>query len=274
MSALPVKRKKSVLVIGGGPAGMEAARVAVLRGHKVTLWEKGHALGGNLIPAAVPEFKLDYRCLLDYLTTQVRKLGIETKLGLEATGELVQRMNPDVVVIATGATPIIPDIPGIERGIETGRVFTCVDALLGKKEVGRSVVIIGGGLIGCETGLWLAQKGKKVTVIARHAAMRDMYWINAKDVQEKLDETGAKVLAFTNILEITNDGVVISSESGVRSVLEADTILVAVRLEPNRELLDALADKPIPEVYPIGDCVESRIVLDAIWEGFRTARLI
>jgi len=248
---------------------MEAAIVAALRGHKVTLWEKGNALGGNLIPAAVPDFKRDYKLLLDYLTTQIRKLGMTTKLGIEATPELIQEMDPDVVIVATGATPIIPGYPGIEKE----KVVTAVDVLLGKKEVGESTVMIGGGLVGCETALYLAQKSKKVTIIARHAAMREMYWINAKDLQERLDDANVKVLTYTNVLEITDEGVIVVDEQGNRSTLEADTIVLAVRLEPDRKLMEALKDK-LPEVYAIGDCVESRLVLNAIGEGFHTARLI
>jgi len=269
----PAETKKSVLVIGGGPAGMEAARVAALRGHKVTLWEKGYTLGGNLVPAAVPDFKIDYKLLLDYLTTQIEKLGVTTKLGIEATPELIEEFNPDAVFIATGATPIIPDYPGMKEGIEKGKVVTAVDVFLGRKKVGERVIIIGGGLVGCETALWLAQQGKAATVIARHQAMRDMYWINAQDLKEKLDDAKAQVLTYTNVVKITDDGVVISDEQGKQSTLKADTILLAVRLEPNRELVEAVRDK-LPEVYAIGDCVESRMVLEAIKEGFRTARLI
>ncbi len=292
----PAKIKKSVLVIGGGPGGMEAARVAALRGHKVTLWEKGYVLGGNLIPAAAPEFKLDYKLLLDYLITQTAKLSITTKLGQEATPELVQEMNPEVVFIATGAIPItkpskctqcgicdiskfkptfcyVSKILGLEKGLETGKVVTAVDVLLGKKWVGESVVIIGGGMVGCETGLYLGQKGRKVTIVARHDAMRDMMWVNAMDIREKLGDASAKILTDTDVLEITDGCLIIAGEQGDKSTLEADTIVLAGGMKPNTELLEALQDK-LPEVYAIGDCVKPRLVLHAIWEGFRTARLI
>jgi 2-enoate reductase len=269
----PVEKKKRVLVIGGGPGGMEAARVATLRGHEVTLWEKGYSLGGNLVPAAIPDFKMEYKLFLDYLITQIKKLGIKTRFNLEATPELVEKFNADVVFIATGATPIIPDYPGMKEAIAKGKVVTAVDALLGEKEIGKRVVIIGGGLVGCETGLWLAQQGKSVTVIARHEAMREMWWVNAKDVREKLDEAKAKLLTFTNVIEITDDGVVIADDKGKQSTLKADSILLAVRMEPDRALWEALRDR-LPEAYAIGDCVESRMVLDAMWEGYRTARLI
>ena len=265
----PAEKKKSVLVIGGGPAGMEAARVATLRGHNVTLWEKGNALGGNLIPASVPNFKQDYRRLLNYLSTQIRKLGVTIELGKEATPELVQAVKPDVVFIATGAAPIIPEIPGVEKG----KVVTAVNVLLGKKEVGESVVIIGAGLVGCETALYLAQQGKKVTAVELYDAMRDIYWINAMHLRELLDDAKVKILTYTNVLEITDEGAVIADEQGNRSTLEADSIVLAAGFEPTRELIEALQDK-LPEVYAIGDCIESRRVLNAIWEGFRTARLL
>jgi 2-enoate reductase len=265
----PTGREKSVLVIGGGPAGMEAARVAALKGHKVTILEKWHSLGGNLVPAAIPDFKKDYKWFLAYLTTQIKKLGIETRLNCEATVDEIRKIDPDVVFIATGARPIIPNIPGIK---ESG-VLTCIDALLGAKPVGDCVVIIGGGLVGCETGLWLAQQGKKVTIIARHEAMRDMYWINAKDLKERLDETETRMLTFTNILEMQDGRIVIFNNQGLKEILEADSTILAVGLEPNRKLFEDLQDK-FPAIYPIGDCVESRNLQYSIWEAYHTARLI
>jgi NADPH-dependent 2,4-dienoyl-CoA reductase/sulfur reductase-like enzyme len=267
--------KKKVVVIGGGPGGMESARVAKLRGHDVTLIERNSVLGGNLIPAAMPDFKLDYKLFLDYLITQIRKVGVTTKMGEEATPAKIKEMNPDVVVIATGALPIIPDYPGIQNGIQTNKVITAVDALLGKKKFGNTIVIIGGGLVGCETALWLARQDKNVTVIARHEAMRDMYWINSKDLKEKLDETGlVKILTFTNVIEVNDDGVVIKEEEGSHKTLPADTVILATRLEPNRMLLEQLEGKIPAELYAIGDCVESRVVLDAIKEGFRIGRIV
>jgi 2-enoate reductase len=252
----PVEKKKSVIIVGSGPAGMEAARVAALRGHKVTLLEKTHTLGGNLVPASIPDFKLDYKRFLDYLTTQIRKLCVTTKLGVKATPEMIQKIKPEVVLVATGATHCIPDIPGIKEGMEKGKVVTAVDVLLGKKEAGRSIAIIGAGLVGCETALWLANQGKKVTVVECLDALRDTFFINADDIKEKLDDAKVKILENTNVLEVTDSGIAIVDEQGKGSTLEADTVILAVGMLPDRELLEALEE--LPEVYAVGDCVDSR----------------
>ncbi len=266
----PAEKKKSVLVVGGGASGMEAARVTALGGHKVTLWEKGDALGGNLIPASVPDFKQDYRRLINFLSTQIKKLGVTIELAKEATAELILEMKPDVVFIATGSTSIVPEIPGVGKKM----VVTAVDLLLGKREAGKSVVVVGGGLIGCETALYLAQKGKKLTIIEMlNGVMLDMYSANRMHLLKLLADADVNILTETKCLEIRDNGITIADKYGKRSTLEADTVVLAVGLKSNEGLLEALKDK-IPEVYAIGDCVEPRKVINAIWEGFRTARLV
>ena len=268
-------KNKSVLVIGGGPGGMEAARVAALRGHEVTLWEKKDVLGGNLVPASVPDFKQDYKLLLDYLITQIIKLGITLELEKAATLELVQRMHPDIVFVASGATSIIPEINGIKDGMESGRVLTAVDLLLGKGEAGKSVVVVGGGMVGSETALHLEQQAKKVTIVRRSEsqAPQDMVWGNALDLMKLLDDANVKILTGIEVEEITDKGIIIVDKENKTRTIEADTIVFARGMKPNRELVEALQDR-LPEVYAIGDCVEPRKILNAIWEGFRTARLI
>ena len=264
------ERQKSVLMVGGGPGGMEAARVAVLKGHKVTLWEKGNALGGNLIPASVPDFKQDYRSLIDYLSTQIKKLGVTIELGKEATPELIYKLRPEVVFIATGSKPTIPDIPGIEKK----KVVTAVELLLGGKEAGESVVVIGGGSIGCETALYLAQKGKKVTVVEiLDSVMRDIFGANKAHLLELLSAANVKILTEVSVSSITDEGINIADKHGERSVLKVDTVALAVGMNPYGGLFDSIKDK-VPEVYAIGDCVEPRRVINAVWEGFRLARLI
>ena len=266
----PAEKKKSVLVVGGGASGMEAARVTALGGHKVTLWEKGDALGGNLIPASIPDFKQDYRRLINFLSTQIKKLDVTIELAKEATTELILEMKPDVVFIATGSTSIVPEIPGVGKKM----VVTAVDLLLGKREAGKSVVVVGGGLIGCETALYLAQKGKKLTIVEMlDGVMLDMYSANRMHLLKLLADANVSILTETKCLEIRDNGITIADKYGKRSTLEADTAVLAVGLKSTEGLLEALKDK-IPEVYAIGDCVEPRKVINAIWEGFRTARLV
>ncbi|MDO8568150.1 MAG: FAD-dependent oxidoreductase [Dehalococcoidales bacterium] len=263
------EEKKNVVVIGGGPGGMEAARVAALRGHKVTLYEKSVVLGGSLIPASAPDFKTDYRSLIDYQSTQVKKLGVTIKLGKEATPEIVEKMKPDIVFVATGSTSFIPDIPGTKRD----SVVTAVAILTGKKETGQNVVVLGGGNVGCETALFMAKKGKQVSVIARHGLAKGTYHANRLHLLKLLAETGVKTFTNTNIQEITDTGVVTVNEQGQRSILACDTVVLALGARPDTSLFEALKDK-FPEVYAIGDCVEPRKVMNAIWEGFRLARRV
>jgi 2-enoate reductase len=262
-------KRKSVLVVGGGPAGMEAARVSALRGHQVILWEKEDRLGGNLIPAAIPDFKEDYKLLINYLCTQIKKLGVTIEFGKVAKPELVQKFNADVVFVAIGAIPIIPEIEGVEEGIKEGRVITAVDAFLEKASLEKSLLVMGAGLIGCETALYLAKKGKKVTIAGGRRLAHDMVWGNALDLIKLLDDHDVKIFNNNRVTRITETGV-----DSAHQHFDADTIVLAVGMKPNNEIpLESLADK-IPEVHIIGDCVAPRHVMSAIWEGYRTAYLI
>lgn len=277
LAITPAEKKKSVLVIGGGPAGMEAARVSALRGHKVTLWEKEDRLGGQLIPASVPDFKEDYRLLLDHLCTQIKKVGVTIKLKKEATSEEIKKFKPDVVFVATGAMPIIPEIGGLKREMERGSAINALDVLLGKGEVGESVVVIGGGLIGCETALYLAQKGKKVTIVKGRpieTLSSDMNWINALHLIKLLDENHVKILDNHRALGVTESGVDVANQKGEKSSLAADTIIIARGMKSTDGSFEESLKDIVHEVYNIGDCIEPRRVMEAIWEGYRKARLV
>ncbi|MFC1915395.1 FAD-dependent oxidoreductase [Chloroflexota bacterium] len=266
----PAKKQKSVLVVGGGPAGMEAARVAALKGHKVTLWEKENGLGGNLIPAVVPDFKQDLQYLIDYLSTQIKKLGVTVELGREGTPELIKAKKPDVVIIATGSVPIVPEFPGGQKG----NVITAVDLLLGKRDAEEYAVVAGGGEVGCETAVYLARKGKKVIVVeAMEDVIRGICWANKQQLLEMLADAGVEVLTDTVISEITTEGVITIDKNGKCTPRKADTVVVAVGHKPENKLIDALSDDVL-EVYAVGDCVNPRVILNAIWEGYRTARLV
>ena len=266
----PAKRKKRVLVVGGGPAGMEAARVASLRGHKVTLYEREKTLGGQLIAASAPPSKEPIGDLAEYLKNQIQKLGVKVKLGTEVTPALIKRLKPDVVILATGATLVIPGIPGAQAN----KVATATDILLGRKRAGKKVVIIGGGEVGSELAWFLAENGKKVTIVEMLGGVAmDMNMFSLFYLMDKLAELGVEMLTNTTAREITDKGVVAVDIEGNRQVIEADTVILATGFRSNNKLEEKLKGA-IPEVYTIGDCVEPGKIWGAIDSASRTARQI
>jgi len=265
-AVVPTRKRKSVLVVGGGPGGLEAAMVAALRGHRVTLWERSARLGGLMVAASVPDFKQDMRSLIEYLSTQVNKLGVEVHFMKEATLELVQQFNPEVVIVAVGAASIIPDIPGAKGD----NVLSAVDLLLGNREPGETVVMAGGSAVGCETAAYLARKGKKVTVVARRGLIPEGMNANSRTgLLNLVKESGVEVLTATKLVEIGETGAIVDTDSGKRE-LKADSIVLALGLQVESTLRGDLEGK-VPELYAVGDCVEPRKILNAIWEGFHVA---
>jgi 2-enoate reductase len=259
-----VWKPKKVLIAGGGVAGMEAARVAAVRGHEVALYEKSDTLGGHLLEASVPDFKEDVKKLLNWYLRQIRKLEIEVHLNTEVKPKLVTEEQPDVVVVATGSTPTSAEIPGTEKL----RVVNCCDLLLGKEKAGDNVVVYGGGLEGCETALWLARQGKTVKVVARHQAMpRGVFDANKKMLLEMLAEKEVQIVTNTIIQEANDGGVTVMDRNFVRKKVDCDMIVMAVGLKPERELYEALVSE-VAEIYEIGDCKEPRRIHNAILEGY------
>jgi 2,4-dienoyl-CoA reductase-like NADH-dependent reductase (Old Yellow Enzyme family)/thioredoxin reductase len=266
----PAEKPKHVLVVGGGPAGMEAARVAAMRGHKVTLYEKEDRLGGQLLLAALPPHKEEIKNVFEYLIRQIEKLGVKIELGKEVTPELVEKLKPDVVILATGAKPLIPNIPGVKRK----NVYTSWEVLKGEVEVGDKVVIIGGGQVGCETADFLSDKRCDVIIVEMQTEIAaDMDPWGRVFLLERLKEKKVNVMTNTKVFEITHDGVDTIDKNLNRCVLKADTIILAVGSMPNVELSKTLKGK-VPQLYSIGDCVEPRKCFEAIHDASRVAHEI
>ena len=267
LAMAPAKRPKKVFVIGGGPAGMEAATVAAERGHAVTLFERADRLGGNLRLAAAPSYKGEINNLTTYLETRLEKSGAKIKLKARAVEKTIASDNPDVVIVATGASPIIPDIPGADRE----NVATALDVLASVKQVDQRVVIVGGGQVGCETAEYLAEKGHEVTILEMLERVGNDVGITTRWViMQRLHNAGIKIKAGTEVVEISDRGVK-AKRSGTVELIPADTVVLAVGLQPNNELAAKLKGKAA-EVHVIGDCAEVNKIASAIEGGLRVAR--
>jgi 2,4-dienoyl-CoA reductase-like NADH-dependent reductase (Old Yellow Enzyme family)/thioredoxin reductase len=262
----PAGRVKRVVVVGGGPAGMEAARVAALRGHRVSLIEKEPKLGGQLNIAALPPHKGDIVPWIDYQVRQVEKAGVEVRTGTEATAELIRESGADAVVIAAGGIPIRPEIPGVDGA----SVVTAQDVLSGKAQAGQSVVIIGGGMVGCETGHYLAEQGKRVAIIEMLKRMAaDMSPMARRRLMDGLRGKQVTLINEATCQEITPEGVTVTTGASQKETVKADTVILAVGYRENSELSRALEGK-VGEVYCIGDAAQPQRIREAVNDGYRT----
>lgn len=259
------KKPKKVAVVGGGPAGIEAARVAALRGHKVTLYEKDNKLGGLLNIATIPPYKEELGNFLGYLTRQMKKHGVKVRLNEEFTEATLKRDKPEVVVLATGRTTPAPDIPGIEKD----NVVSFTEALTRAKEIGYRILVVGGGKIGCEVAEFLNKKGKQVTVFEKlPKVIRDIGPTTRFSVMMRLKASSIKLETNARVVKIAENGVEVE-RNGTREFFKGDTVVLATGSKSNDKLANQLEGKiPVP-LYRVGDCLEPRWVAEAIDEGFR-----
>jgi 2,4-dienoyl-CoA reductase (NADPH2) len=288
----PVEKRKRIMVVGSGPAGMEAARVAALRGHEVMLYEKERKLGGSLpLAAMVKGFEReDLLSLIRYLEIQMTKVGVQVRLGIEISRSLIEGIKPDVLIIAAGGIHDIPNLPGINKHhVVTSKAlhrklkgfmrFIPPRLLRPLTKVwmpiGKRVVIMGGNIQGCQAAEFLIKRGRKVTIVD-----------TAKEIGEGLleiyvkphlliwlEEKGVIMMTEVRYEEITDEGLVIMTKEGKKQTIEADTIITALPLLPNTEVLRSL-DGVVHEVHAIGDCKEPHLIVDAIADGSRIARAI
>ena len=270
MQLHPVSRAKHVCVVGGGPAGMEAARVLALRRHRVTLMEKEKELGGLLRYASVPDFKTELRSFLEYLKAQVAKLGVEILLNRRATPELIKEVKPDSVVLATGSAVRVPDIPG------TGNPFvaTFAELLSGEFKSGEKVVVAGGAAMGCEIAAHLASEGKKVILVEMLGELAtDLEMRSRLTLLQLLKERGVKILPNWKLEKIENGYVLLVGRDWRKQEVPTNSVILALGLASNQELLTPLRES-FKDIHVIGDCVEPRKIYQAIHEGAFAGRVI
>ena len=267
------ERPRKVMVVGGGPAGLEAARVASIRGHRVVLYEKDNSLGGHLLEASVPDFKKDLAKLLGWYKKELAILNLDIKTGLEVSAEVIRKENPEVTILATGSLAIIPDIPGVE----SEKVSTANDLFRGKKKAQGKVLVLGGGLIGCETALWLAQQGKKVTIVEILSDLMiggiPVQHMNRLMLLDLLRFHRVEVFTNTSLLEVTENGVDLLDGGSRKRNFPADTVVLAVGLKPDQELYQTLKGQT-PDVYAIGDSRKAQNIMNSIWDAYEVARMI
>ncbi len=269
----PAKKPKKVMVVGGGPGGLSAARMASLRGHDVTIYEKTSKLGGQFRIAAVPPFKQDIAVGLKYLVNQANNAGVKIEYNTEVTKEFVENNKPDVVILATGGIPFVPqDIPGIDKDI----VVKVEDLLDGHPAQGcRNIVVLGGGMAGGEIADFLADRGdnltiqrKSVTIVSKKedVALNLLHEARAL-LMQRLRNKDVKLLTQTVTKEILDNGVVLARNGEDLTINNVDCVVIA-RGVKKLENLSSEIENMVPEVYVIGDAKEPRYALQAIAEGY------
>jgi len=253
---------KKVLIAGAGPGGLEAARTAALRGHKIILYEKEGYLGGQVKLAAIPPSKSLYQELAYSRIQAIRELGVHIQCGQALTADMVREIKPDVLIIATGSESAIPNIPGIN----SKKVMSARRALT-SEEVGPCVLVIGGGLVGCETADYLAGKDMSVTVVEmlKHTA-RDIGPATRFFLRRRLQEKQVLILTQSAVKSIDDDFAVVDTPGGEQRLGPFDTIVIAIGAVPANSLGDHVKDI-VPEVYVIGDACKPGKILAAVEQG-------
>ena len=260
----PAKKSRKVFVLGGGPAGMEAATISSLRGHRVVLLERESRLGGQLLLSGMIPHKDVNLHLTKYMIGQLKNSGVEVKLCWGGDSVDIKNADPDVVILATGATPILPSI----KGSKQSHVVTSFGVLSSQEETGNRVLIVGGGMVGLETAEFLATMGKQVTVFEMLDEVgRDGIPVIREAIRQRLNKVGVNMYTKTEVVEITAEGVRVNCEDET-AFFEGDSVVLASGMQPNNEIKAEL-QKFTGRIYAIGDCAEARTIRSAIEEGFQ-----
>ena len=268
----PCMERKNIVIVGGGVAGMEAARVAAIRGHKVSLYEKNAELGGNLLPGGSHSFKKEVRELNAWYKNELHRLPVEIHLNTEVTADQLREMGADVILLATGSVPVMPKVPGIEDS----KVIGCMDAFANPDKIGQKVVVIGGGLVGCEMALDYAENGKEVTVVEALpkilSAGIPSPIPNGQMIPDLFEHYHVNVLE-NHRLSAVKDGKAVLESDGQEKMLDADSIVIAVGFHPAPSMAQELEGCGAV-VYEIGDGQEVSTILHAVWDGYEVGNNI
>ncbi len=265
-SGFPAAAPKKVLVAGGGPGGMEAAITAAKRGHSVTLYEKNSRLGGQLLSEEHIPFKQDMYQFVRVLEGRLKKAGVEIRLDTELTPQQAAAEKADVVMVAIGAKQIVPPIPGIDSS-----KVTDLHALhQSPPALGQKIVILGGGLVGCESAIYLDSLGKDVTIVEmKEGWAADSYFMHKNAMNMYIRDSRIKIHVQTTAKEVTDQGLLCTTPDG-ELLLPADNILLAAGMRPDRAAADAFYNTA-PRVFQIGDCIKPGRVLEAVSLGYYRA---
>lgn len=268
----PLVKAKNVTIVGGGVAGMEAARTAAMRGHTVTLYEKSHELGGNLIAGGSHSFKKEVRELNEWYQNELKALMVTVKLQTGVTAEQLKSIKTDVIILAAGSKPIMPKAPGIDDE----KVVGCMEAFFYKEKIGQKVAVIGGGLVGCEMALDYAQEGKEVTVVEALpkilSAGIPSPIPNGQMIPDLFEHYHVNVLENHRLKEIRNGQVILQNETEEKA-LDVDTVVIAVGFLPAPSMKEQLSPCDAV-VYEIGDGQKVSTILQAVWDGYEVANNI
>ncbi len=262
---------KKVVVVGGGPAGMEAARVAAMRGHDVTLFEAKSRLGGALLIGGVPDFKKEDLSLVAWYEAELAHLNVKIQLNTTATKDKIDAIHPDVLLTAEGSNPIVPKFTGVETAV------LAQDVLSGKVKAKDTVVIIGGGLVGCELALHLAKKGKKVSIVE---ALPDILkagaaipTMNEWMLRDLLTFNNVAICAETRLTAVKEDGAAVTNKDGKEDFIKADQVILAIGYRSKKPVFeDCKFD--YAHIYALGDSKQVKNIRNAIWDGYEVARSI
>jgi len=263
MEIHPTSSPKKVMVIGGGPGGLNVACTLAKRGHNVSLYEKESFLGGQLILGSISVYKKEMLHLIDFLKKQIEKYNVTCHMKSKVNIDMIKEINPDVVIIATGSIPYKPPVDGINLPI----VATVPEIFNGVKTVMKDVIIIGGGATGCEVALELSERGIPVTVVEQLPNIgTQIEAITKKIILEKLRKNSVRILTEHRLSKISEKGAYVIDKNGNHVFLKGDKVIIAVGNRPNNSLFEEV--KQIEkEVYQIGDCLEVRSAKEAIYEG-------